>query len=95
MEVEFQHGSASDIPFPDNMFSFIVCTAAFKNFKEPLKALNQMYRVLTSGAALIIDMNRNVSNLQILVSTFILESKVRRFVSGLLFSYSHAMFSRV
>jgi ubiquinone/menaquinone biosynthesis C-methylase UbiE len=33
VEVEFQQGSASDIPFPDNMFSFIVCTAAFKNFK--------------------------------------------------------------
>ena len=66
VEVEFRQGSAADIPFPDNMFDFIICTAAFKNFKEPLKALNQMYRVLRlGGAALIIDMNRNVSNQQI------------------------------
>jgi ubiquinone/menaquinone biosynthesis C-methylase UbiE len=65
-EVEFWQGSVADISFPDNMFDFIICTAAFKNFKEPFKALSQMYRVLRSGgAALIIDMNRNASNQQI------------------------------
>jgi ubiquinone/menaquinone biosynthesis C-methylase UbiE len=66
VKVEFRQGSGTYIPFPDNMFEFIICTAAFKNFKELLRALNQMYRVLTSGGtALIIDMNRNVSNQQI------------------------------
>jgi ubiquinone/menaquinone biosynthesis C-methylase UbiE len=66
VEVEFRQGSVADIPFPDNTFNFIICTAAFKNFKEPFKALSQMYRVLRSGgAALIIDMNRNASNQQI------------------------------
>jgi ubiquinone/menaquinone biosynthesis C-methylase UbiE len=66
VEVEFRQGNVSDIPFPDNTFDFIICTAAFKNFKEPLRALNQMYRVLRpGGAALIIDMNRNASNQQI------------------------------
>ncbi len=66
VDVQFQQGSVADIPFPDNTFDFVICTAAFKNFKEPLKALSEMYRVLTSeGTALIIDMNRNVSNQQI------------------------------
>lgn len=66
VKVEFQQGNVSDIPFPDNTFDFIICTAAFKNFKEPLTALNQKYRVLRSGgAALIIDMNRNASDQQI------------------------------
>ena len=47
--------------FPDNSFDFIICTAAFKNFKEPLRALNQMCRVLKSGGnALIVDMNRDI-----------------------------------
>jgi ubiquinone/menaquinone biosynthesis C-methylase UbiE len=42
----------------------------FKNFKEPFKALSQIYGVLTSGGtALIIDMNRNASNQQIEVYT--------------------------
>jgi ubiquinone/menaquinone biosynthesis C-methylase UbiE len=64
--VHFQQGSVADIPFPDNTFDFIICTAAFKNFKEPVKALSQMYRVLTpGGTALIIDMNRNISDQQI------------------------------
>jgi ubiquinone/menaquinone biosynthesis C-methylase UbiE len=64
--VEFQHGNVADIYFPDNSFDFIICIAAFKNFKEPLKALNQMCRVLKSGGnALIADMNRKASNQQI------------------------------
>lgn len=66
VDVQFQQGSVADILFPCNTFDFIICTAAFKNFKEPLKALNEMYRVLTSGGtALIIDLNRDVSNQQI------------------------------
>ena len=70
VEVEFRQGSVADIPFPDNVFNFIICTAAFKNFKEPSKALNEIYRVLApEGTALIIDMNRNVSNHQIDVFT--------------------------
>ena len=64
--LEFQHGNVADIHFPDNSFDFIICIAAFKNFKEPLKALNQMCRVLKSGGnALIADMNRDASNQQI------------------------------
>jgi ubiquinone/menaquinone biosynthesis C-methylase UbiE len=64
--VEFQHGNVADIHFPDNSFDFIICTAAFKNFKQPFKALSQMYRVLKSGSnSLIADMNRRVSNQQI------------------------------
>ena len=70
VKVDFRQGSVADIPFQDNKFDFIICTAAFKNFKEPLKALSPMYRVITSGGiALIIDMNRNVSNLQIEIYT--------------------------
>jgi ubiquinone/menaquinone biosynthesis C-methylase UbiE len=64
--VEFRHGNVSDIPFPDNSFDFIICTAAFKNFKVPSKALSQMCRVLkVGGTALIIDMNKCISNQQI------------------------------
>ena len=66
VEVEFRRASVADIPFPDNTFDFIICTAAFKNFKEPFRALSEMYRVLRSGGtALIIDMNRNASDQQI------------------------------
>jgi ubiquinone/menaquinone biosynthesis C-methylase UbiE len=66
IEVEFRQGNVSDIPFPDNTFDFVICTAAFKNFKDPVGALNEMYRVLMpGGTALIVDMNRNASDQQI------------------------------
>jgi ubiquinone/menaquinone biosynthesis C-methylase UbiE len=58
----FIHGSASDIPLEDDSFDFIVCRAAFKNFSEPLLALNEMHRVLKPGArAVIIDLRKDTS----------------------------------
>jgi ubiquinone/menaquinone biosynthesis C-methylase UbiE len=66
VEVDFREGNAAEIFSPDNRFDFIICTAAFKNFKEPLEALNEMHRVLkTGGTALIIDMNKNASKEQL------------------------------
>lgn len=58
----FIHGSASDIPLEDGLFDLIVCRAAFKNFSEPLKALNEMHRVLKPGGkAVIIDLRKDAS----------------------------------
>jgi len=58
----FIHGSASDIPLEDGLFDLIVCRAAFKNFSEPLKALNEMHRVLKpQGRAIIIDLRKDAS----------------------------------
>jgi Methylase involved in ubiquinone/menaquinone biosynthesis len=61
--VDFRQGNASALPLPDNSFDFVVCSAAFKNFKEPIKAMNEMYRVLKQGGtALILDMNHDATN---------------------------------
>ncbi|MGO9388158.1 MAG: class I SAM-dependent methyltransferase, partial [Methanobacterium sp.] len=60
--VEFREGDASNMPFDNESFDFIICTAAFKNFTKPIKALNEMYRVLKhNGKALIIDLRRDAS----------------------------------
>ncbi|GMO47845.1 MAG: hypothetical protein Ta2G_03450 [Termitinemataceae bacterium] len=62
VNVTFVQGNVSAMSFEDNTFDFIVCSAAFKNFKEPVAAIKEMYRVLKdNGIVLIIDMNRNVS----------------------------------
>jgi ubiquinone/menaquinone biosynthesis C-methylase UbiE len=62
VNVDFRLGNASEMPFPDRSFDFIVCRAAFKNFSEPVKALQEMYRVLdTKGEILIIDLRRDAS----------------------------------
>lgn len=53
----FRQGDASAMPFGAGSFDRIVCQAAFKNFTEPLAALNEMHRVLrTGGTAVIQDM---------------------------------------
>lgn len=60
--INFVQGNVSSMPFADNTFSFIVCVLAFKNFKEPVKALEEMYRVLKpGGTALIMDLNKQAS----------------------------------
>jgi ubiquinone/menaquinone biosynthesis C-methylase UbiE len=65
VEITFLQGNADDLPFEENSVDFVVCTAAFKNFKNPLTALFEMHRVLKlGGRALIIDMNKNASDAQ-------------------------------
>ena len=62
VHARFIHGSASDIPLEDGLFDLVVCRAAFKNFSEPLKAINEMHRVLKAGGrALIIDLRKDTS----------------------------------
>lgn len=45
----FEHGDAAHLPFADGSFDFVVCTAAFKNFTNPLGALDEVHRVLRPG----------------------------------------------
>jgi ubiquinone/menaquinone biosynthesis C-methylase UbiE len=62
VDVDFRQGNVSKMPFDENAFNFIICVLAFKNFKEPVKALEEMRRVLKpGGTALIMDLNRNAS----------------------------------
>ncbi len=62
VQVDFRHGNASGMPFDNGTFDFVLCRAAFKNFSEPLRALEEMYRVLKPGGqALIIDLRRDAS----------------------------------
>jgi ubiquinone/menaquinone biosynthesis C-methylase UbiE len=62
MRVDFRRGNVSDMPFGDESFDFVFCRAAFKNFSEPKRAMQEMYRVLKPGGqALIIDLRRDAS----------------------------------
>jgi ubiquinone/menaquinone biosynthesis C-methylase UbiE len=60
--VEVRQGDAAALPFGGGQFDFVVCTAAFKNFRDPVGALNEMHRVLTPGGrALIQDLRKDAS----------------------------------
>ena len=62
VDIKFVQGNVSLMNFNDNVFNFVFCSAAFKNFKEPIKALQEMHRVLKdNGIVLIMDMNHDAS----------------------------------
>lgn len=62
VQIDFQQGNVSAMPFPADTFDFVVCVLAFKNFKQPMKALEEMHRVLKpGGAALVMDLSRDAS----------------------------------
>lgn len=62
VSVDFRHGDAAHMPFLDESFDFVVCRAAFKNFSDPVGALNEIHRVLMHGGrASIIDLRKDAS----------------------------------
>lgn len=62
-DIRFRQGNVASMPFMDGKFNFIMCTSAFKNFRDPVRALQEMCRVLKpAGKALIVDLRRDLSN---------------------------------
>jgi ubiquinone/menaquinone biosynthesis C-methylase UbiE len=62
VKIDFRLGNASAMPFAGESFDFIYCSAAFKNFSEPVKALDEMYRVLRPGGeAAVVDLCKDAS----------------------------------
>jgi len=82
--VDFRQGNASDMPFAETQFDFIICTAAFKNFTQPVQAIAEMQRVLKPGGkALIVDLRRDASR-----------ADVERMVDEMNLSWANALFTR-
>jgi ubiquinone/menaquinone biosynthesis C-methylase UbiE len=66
LDIDFRQGNASAMPYPDGSFHFVVCRAAFKNFSDPLGALDEIHRVLAPGGqASIYDLRKEASREEI------------------------------
>src|SRR5215472_14297965 len=62
IQVDFRLGNVSAMPFEECSFDFVYCSAAFKNFSEPVNALNEMHRLLRPGGeATIADLRNDAS----------------------------------
>jgi len=66
VDVGFRQGDITRAPFGDESFDFVICQAAFKNFRQPVAALNEMHRVLRPGGfAVIHDLNHEATGAEI------------------------------
>ena len=64
--IDFRRGDVARMPFADELFDFVVCVAAFKNFPDPIAALNEMHRVLRpGGSASIQDLRKEATDPEI------------------------------
>ena len=54
VSIDFRLGNAAAMPFADESFDIVYCSAAFKNFSEPVKALDEMHRVLRPGGNAVV-----------------------------------------
>jgi len=62
VQINFLSGNAAKMPFGDESFDITYCSAAFKNFSEPVKALDEMHRVLRPGGeAVVVDLCKDAS----------------------------------
>jgi ubiquinone/menaquinone biosynthesis C-methylase UbiE len=62
VNVTVERGNAAAMPFADSSFDYVVCMAAFKNFSDPLGAINEMHRVLRpGGTASIYDLRKDAA----------------------------------
>jgi ubiquinone/menaquinone biosynthesis C-methylase UbiE len=62
VEIEVRRGNAAAMPFEDGAFDFVVSMAAFKNFADPVGALDEMHRVLKPGGqASIYDLRKDAA----------------------------------
>lgn len=64
--IDVRLGNAAAMPLADAAFDLVYCSAAFKNFAEPVKALDEMHRVLRPGGeAIISDLRKDVAPAEI------------------------------
>ena len=62
VKLDVAHGDAAHMPYAGESFDYVVCSAAFKNFTDPVGALVEMHRVLRPGGqASIFDLRRDAS----------------------------------
>ncbi len=63
VDVEFRWGDVSAMPVESATVDRVVCQAAFKNFRWPVAALDEMYRVLRpGGTAIVQDMRHEATD---------------------------------
>jgi ubiquinone/menaquinone biosynthesis C-methylase UbiE len=85
--IDFRRGDVARMPFADASFDFVVCVAAFKNFPDPVAALDEIHRVLRpGGSASIEDLRKEVTDREIAAEVSgMKQSRVNSFITKWIF----------
>lgn len=51
--VEFEHGNAMDLPYPDDSFDYVTIGFGLRNVPDYQQVLNEMYRVVKPGGKVV------------------------------------------
>ncbi len=51
---EFKVGSAEDLPYPAGCFDKVVCSSSLEHFKDDIRALKEMHRVLKPNGSVVL-----------------------------------------
>ena len=51
---EFEVGSAEDLPYPNRCFDKVVCSSSLEHFKDDIKALKEMHRILNPNGSVVL-----------------------------------------
>lgn len=51
---EFKVGNAEDLPYQDKYFDKVVCSSSLEHFKDDIKALKEMHRVLKPNGSVVL-----------------------------------------
>jgi ubiquinone/menaquinone biosynthesis C-methylase UbiE len=51
---EFEIGSAEDLPYADGYFDKVICSSSLEHFKDDIKALKEMHRVLNPNGSVVL-----------------------------------------
>jgi ubiquinone/menaquinone biosynthesis C-methylase UbiE len=94
VKIDFRLGNAAAMPFADESFDMTYCAAAFKNFAEPVKALDEMHRVLRPGSdAVVVDLAKDTSLDEI--DTYVKQSGRSRFDAWMTkWTFRHVLLKR-
>ena len=94
MKIDFRLGNAAAMPFAGETFDIAYCSAAFKNFSEPVKALDEMHRVLRpGGTAIVADLGKDASLDEI--ETYVAQSGRGRFDAWITkWTFRHVLLKR-
>lgn len=52
--IDWKHGDAADLPFPDASFDVVLCQASLMFFPDRARALREMARVVTAGGTVAV-----------------------------------------